>query len=574
MGGGNTSFRVPKVGALIVVFLGLLSVASAARNGLVGGRKQHMVDLYRSITPKPGPNGKRPVTDVNGNIIADYDVIYTFDQLIDHSNPSAGTFKQRYYHTWEYYKTGGPIVLTTPGEQTADDTFALLTNASMSGFIAQATNGAVINLEHRFYGKSMPFADMSVKSLQVHTVEQAIEDLVYFAQNVQLAMPGGKTDAVRPHKIPWILLGGSYSGALTSWTLNQKPGVFWAGYSSSGVIQPQLDFWQYFKPIQKNMPANCSADVQAAIEVVDSVIDSGNATAYAELLALFGFAPDLAPSNFANSLTYPVSDWQILDVYSDRGSVFFDFCDALEVQAGQPAPASGFGAQTAITAWGRYYRTSYVDDVCKGFDPEECMSFDGSTSSSIKPTDDRSWMWQVCNQLGWAQVGPPADVKGVVSKHFTVDNYTTYCNTAFDGAFTDTFESRVEATAKKYLGWGTKADRLFVVNGERDPWLEVTHSAEEARIASTSTTPIFLTDGYHCSDLTALNTVSKSIADVYQSARTTFPAWMKDFKASDKPVATTTGGTSSKGKNAAGRAHASSFAAVILAGAAFVLSGL
>lgn len=40
---------------------------------------------------------------------------YYFDQLIDHTNPSLGTFKQRYWHTWEFYKPGGCVVLSTPG---------------------------------------------------------------------------------------------------------------------------------------------------------------------------------------------------------------------------------------------------------------------------------------------------------------------------------------------------------------------------------------------------------------------------------------------------------------------------
>jgi len=77
-------------------------------------------------------------TDVNGTQIPPYTALYTFDQLIDHDNPSKGTFKQRFWYTWEFYKPGipyfpscwtsishdglrigGPIVLTTPGESNA-----------------------------------------------------------------------------------------------------------------------------------------------------------------------------------------------------------------------------------------------------------------------------------------------------------------------------------------------------------------------------------------------------------------------------------------------------------------------
>ena len=65
-------------------------------------------------------------------------------------------------------------------------------------------------LEHRFYGQSNPYPDLSVESLRVHTIQQAIEDLQYFAENVALPMPGG--DKVAPHRAPWIFAGGSYAG--------------------------------------------------------------------------------------------------------------------------------------------------------------------------------------------------------------------------------------------------------------------------------------------------------------------------------------------------------------------------
>ncbi|RXW16340.1 hypothetical protein EST38_g9508, partial [Candolleomyces aberdarensis] len=70
----------------------------------------------------------RPVADVNGNTIPDYDVLYEFDQLIDHNNASRGTFKMRYYHTWEYYREGGLIILYVLGEEGIDVNRMLLSH--------------------------------------------------------------------------------------------------------------------------------------------------------------------------------------------------------------------------------------------------------------------------------------------------------------------------------------------------------------------------------------------------------------------------------------------------------------
>ena len=82
-----------------------------------------------------------------------------------------------------------------------------------SWFSATADGSAIV-IEHRFYGLSNPYPDLSVKSLKLHTIQQAIDDLEYFAKNVNLPMPGG--DSVGPDKAPWVLVGGSYSGMYPS----------------------------------------------------------------------------------------------------------------------------------------------------------------------------------------------------------------------------------------------------------------------------------------------------------------------------------------------------------------------
>ena len=118
-----------------------------------------------------------------------------------------------------------------------DNYSGYVTNATLNGVVAQATKGATVMIEHRFFGQSNPYPDLSEESFRVHTLEQAIDgeiffliyefiylvvinniDLVYFAKTVTLPMPGG--DSVGADKAPWLLFGGSYSGALTSWVMN------------------------------------------------------------------------------------------------------------------------------------------------------------------------------------------------------------------------------------------------------------------------------------------------------------------------------------------------------------------
>jgi hypothetical protein len=92
-----------------------------------------------------------------------------------------------------------------------------ITNDTINGLIAQQQNGAAILIEHRFFGQSNPYDNLTSQSLALLNIQQAIDDLVYFATTADLPMSGG--DAVKPGQAPWVLIGGSYSGALTSYTM-------------------------------------------------------------------------------------------------------------------------------------------------------------------------------------------------------------------------------------------------------------------------------------------------------------------------------------------------------------------
>ena len=65
-----------------------------------------------SLRSEPRPAAlKIPVPESTLSINADAalpspDTTYYFDQLIDHNDPSLGTFQQRYWHTWEFYQPG------------------------------------------------------------------------------------------------------------------------------------------------------------------------------------------------------------------------------------------------------------------------------------------------------------------------------------------------------------------------------------------------------------------------------------------------------------------------------------
>lgn len=111
--------------------------------------------------------------------------------------------------------------------------------------MAKQHNALLIQLEHRFFGKSYPIiingtmGDMSLSTLRVLTAQQALEDLANFIKtfkykNMELKNP------------KWILFGGSYPGSLCAWSRSKYPDLTVGGICSSAPIWVKMDFYGLF----------------------------------------------------------------------------------------------------------------------------------------------------------------------------------------------------------------------------------------------------------------------------------------------------------------------------------------
>jgi hypothetical protein len=77
-------------------------------------------------------------------------------------------------------------------------------------------------IEHRYWGESVPFDTLTAETLQYLNLPNAISDMTYFAKNVDCQFCEGGT--CNSDENPWVLVGGSYSGALAAWTSQLDPG--------------------------------------------------------------------------------------------------------------------------------------------------------------------------------------------------------------------------------------------------------------------------------------------------------------------------------------------------------------
>ncbi|KAI1337447.1 peptidase S28 [Xylariaceae sp. FL0016] len=428
----------------------------------------------------------------------------TFEQLLDHSNPDAGTFSQRFWWNAEFYEEDGPIFLFNPGETSADGMLGYLTNKSLPGYYAQQLKGAVVVLEHRYWGKSVPFDELTAETLQYHNLPNAIADMTNFAQNVDCEFCEDGT--CNSNENPWVLIGGSYSGALAAWTSQLDSGTFAAYHASSAVVEGIDDFWYYFSPIEDALPSNCSTDVRAVIQYVDTVLASGNADDISTLKTRFGLSA-LNDMDFADTLANPITLWQ-----NDQDAVI-SFCDDLEASASNytqymSSSGSGVGLVAALEAYASYIKEN---EGC-GTDGSNCDTWDDSIDWNDTSIDDtRAWQWMLCNEpFGWWQVGPPtSDGSNIVSSALRPEHFSRRCPLLFpetNGYVAGIVEGYTEDHLNAWTqGWDAPYSRVIFVNGEFDPWKTATVASPyrpDGPANSTDDSPKFVVEGgVHCPEL-------------------------------------------------------------------------
>jgi pimeloyl-ACP methyl ester carboxylesterase len=151
----------------------------------------------------------------------------TFQQLIDHSGQaSSQTFAQRYWIDSEYATAGAnsPVIYHICGEGDAEQGYFLHDNAIEW---AKTLGAHLVYLEHRYYGKSLPFSDLSSDHLQYLTLDNVIEDLATFQKWIA---------SNQGWKGKWITVGGSYSATLSAIYRPTHPELVVGALAASGPM--------------------------------------------------------------------------------------------------------------------------------------------------------------------------------------------------------------------------------------------------------------------------------------------------------------------------------------------------
>ncbi|KAF4637979.1 hypothetical protein G7Y89_g115 [Cudoniella acicularis] len=498
----------------IVAFAGLAAAAA----------EFPFLHLGRLIPPyEEAEAGKVTITSQSNNTGSGF-----FDQLLDHNDPGKGTFKQKFWWNMEFWEgPGSPVVLFTPGEIAGTNYGAYLTNVTITGLFAQEIKGAVIMVEHRYWGESSPYSVLTAETLQYLTLDQAIADFVYFAKAA--ALPFDKNHASNADKAPWVFSGGSYSGALAAWTESTSPDTFWAYHASSAPVEAIYDYWQYFVPIQEGMPKNCSKDLTRVVDYMDDVFKYGSLDEQLALKTKFGLESLQHAEDVMAALENGPWLWQSNSFYSNY-SAFYKFCDTIEgVQAGATVTPDehGVGLEKALEGYANWTQTVLLPGYCQGYgyrnaDETRCLdTYNASntiyTDRSVDNPVDLQWNWMLCNEpFAYWQDGAPSDRPSIVSRLVNAEYWQQQCALFFPTTNNFTYSSalsrdnNVHKVNKHTEGWRLEdTTRLIWTNGQYDPWKTSGVSSEfrpGGPLESTPQHPVqVIPNGIHCSDLRLKN---------------------------------------------------------------------
>ncbi|MCJ1285832.1 hypothetical protein MMC26_005173 [Xylographa opegraphella] len=419
-----------------------------------------------------------------------------------------------------YYRQGGPVFLYDNGEigvadsQATQDTGGGLPLYFAPLELAIRYHGILIIWEHRYYGGSLPFEinESTGLALAGHDAykylnnEQAMEDAVYLATHFQ---PPGYSKEEGIHlsspSTPWIWIGGSYAGSRAAMVRVRNPDVFYASWSSSAPVQNVVADWTYYNPIEQTMPANCSADVQAAIAYADHILTDGSADENVLLRRAVFITNSANPNGIAGfSSPEDLSYWDIASflAYPFQGSFFnfqsygyaiglSTFCRQLETWT--PFNSSSFGLESpaslitnntdnsAPTAAGiaatqgpqnAFYAFLYAI-IQKGISDHRMLP-----SNPRAPGDTAAWFWQLCSEFGEFQVSSPHNAHNLISRFYNVSGTEAHtCHSMFPYAPP---RPAIDAFSK-YGGWLMQPSNTMFTNGALDPIGTIAIQATTAR---------------------------------------------------------------------------------------------
>eukprot|EP01006_Ploeotia_vitrea_P010273 TRINITY_DN26646_c0_g1_i1.p1 TRINITY_DN26646_c0_g1~~TRINITY_DN26646_c0_g1_i1.p1 ORF type:complete len:486 (+),score=77.99 TRINITY_DN26646_c0_g1_i1:139-1458(+) len=368
-----------------------------------------------------------------------------FTQKTDHFNPQdTRTFQQRFWSNDEYFGTNSDIAIIyingegpvmSPPHMENDEVVIL----------AKHFSGFICTLEHRYYGLSLPFKDLTTPNLQYLSSKQALNDLANFQTSMDQMLAKKHNKMPKPGNLlayKWIVIGGSYSGALTAWYRLKFPQLTIGGVASSGVVNAILKFTEFDEQVSESVGPACAA-----------VLRKTNRETEAALLK----DPVGLKAKFNASSCVVNGDFYYLCADTMAESVQYGYQQHL-CKTFMTANKTG---ANLVDTFAKYMNEFFYPIFGHA---DTYATANQQITNVTMMMNYRQWWYQKCSELAYFQIAPPKD--NIRCHLLDLEYHRKHCAAVFGM----NLWPNTNWTNTYYGGATPRATKVVFMNGSQDPW--------------------------------------------------------------------------------------------------------
>ena len=377
---------------------------------------------------------------------------WSMSQVIDHGSAGSPRFNQRVFIDRQFAKNSkSPIILHICGEGPCDSTPDVLVKA------AQNSQAFLIEIEHRYYGESLPFQTLETKNMKFLSTQAALDDVVSIIEVL-------RTEQKMEGLI--VSVGCSYAGNLSAYLRATRPDLIQGAIAASAPIRAQAIWPGLNAHMAQVLGADCALAVKNGYIKLEQYIIGLSETEFNQLLSSLKIDYTLTKREFLED-SYGV----ILNIIQ-RG-LSADLCSKLD------------GPESLTTS---YYFALYTYGL-----QSKMIRRDTTADLDAHAGHMRPWFYQVCTEYGYIQIPDPYTQLG--PSWTTPQYYQDACKKFFGiEQLPDT-----NSLNRKFYSRVLTSDKILFTNSRQDAWSRLSVTSDNAQ--SPGLTTMTTDKGYHCEAL-------------------------------------------------------------------------
>jgi hypothetical protein len=356
---------------------------------------------------------------------------------------------------------------------------------------AKQLGALLFYVEHRSFGKSHLFADLSVENLTYLTSAQALADLARFQRLMSAKYSTGK----------WATIGGSYPGSLSAWARQQYPNSFAGSIAHSAPVEAVLDFSSYLDVVVDSLTtmnnASCVSNIAKATAQLEQMIASNQGIM--QMSSTFQLCSGLDIQNRRDVQTFfesLASNFQGVVQYNLDNRGFEDPSTKAPTISQVCAIMNDGGI---AEEWKRY---AAVNRLLLNVYGAKCL--DATYNGVLNELKDlnttnaaRSWVYMTATAFGYLQSSDSTKQpfgQGQFPLEYSIAQQLSVYGPSFTQQYTEEMIAwtNTQFGAKDFIG-----SNVLFVNGLVDPW----HVLSVLKDVSPTVQTAIIPQGAHCSSM-------------------------------------------------------------------------